>query len=229
MNQIAYDNVLAIDTATRKLNLAVRFGGDRLVKSGETVEKTHGQILMKKISDLFESASGSASDLQAIVVATGPGSFTGLRIGLAAAKGIAVAHDIPVVGVGVFELAAANLRAAKQAWALVPSRKGEYYVAEVADGTVCDGSVRIVAEEELPALIGHGPAYGVDFDPTEVLASLIPTLTGGPLEYDAADLLAVGLERLQQSGPVSVAELEPIYLQKAIAEVRFDQRKKDSE
>ncbi len=229
MNQIEYENVLAIDTATRKLNLAIRFGGDRLVKSSETVEKTHGQILMKKISDLFDSSAGSVTDLQAIVVATGPGSFTGLRIGLAAAKGIAVADDIPVVGVGVFELAAASLRAAQRAWVMVPSRKGEYYVAEVAAGAVCHDSLRIIVEEELPALIGHGPAYGVDFDPTEALASLIPTLTGGPLEYDAADLLAVGLNRLQQSGPVSVAELEPVYLQKAIAEVRFDQREKNSE
>ena len=229
MNKIACDNVLALDTATRKLNLAIRFGGDRLVKSGERVEKTHGQIILKKIGDLFDSAGASITDLQAVVVATGPGSFTGLRIGLAAAKGIAVARDLPVVGVGVFEVAAFCLRAASHAWVLVPSRKGEYYVGEVADGVVSPDSVSVVAEKELPGLISVGPVYGVDFDPTETLASLMPNLTGGQLEYDAADLLQVGLNRLSETGPTNLAELEPIYLQKAIAEVRFDQREKESE
>ena len=228
MNRIEYDNVLAIDTATRKLNLAVRFGGDRLVKSSETVEKTHGQIIMKKISDLFNSAGGSVNELQAVVVGTGPGSFTGLRIGLAAAKGIAVACDLPVVGVGVFDVAAICLPAAIHAWVMVPSRRGEYYVGKVAAGTLNANSVRVIAEEELPNLIGSEPAYGIDFNPTEVLASLMPNLTGEQLVYDASDLLQVGLSRLQECGPTNLAELEPIYLQKAIAEVRFDQRQKDS-
>jgi len=229
MNRVEYDNVLAIDTATRKLNLAVRFGGDRLVKSSETVEKTHGQIIMKKISDLFDSAGGSVNDLQAMVVGTGPGSFTGLRIGLAAAKGIAVARDLPIVGVGVFDVAATCIPAAIRAWVLVPSRRGEYYVGEVAAETINLDSVRVIAEEELPGLIGSGPAYGVDFNPTEALVSLMPNLTGEQLEYDAADLLQVGLNRLQESGPMNLSELEPTYLQKAIAEVRFDQRQKGSE
>ena len=229
MNRIEYDNVLAIDTATRKLNLAVRFGGDRLVKSSETVDKTHGQIIMKKISDLFDSAGGSVNDLQAVVVAIGPGSFTGLRIGLAAAKGIAVAHDLPIVGVGLFDVAASNLQAANRAWVLVPSRRGEYYVGLVAAGVLSPEGVRVIAEEELSGLIGPGPAFGVDFDPTEALASLMPNLTGRQLEYDAADLLQVGLDHLQESGSMNLAELEPIYLQKAIAEIRFDQRQKGTE
>jgi tRNA threonylcarbamoyl adenosine modification protein YeaZ len=193
------------------------------------VEKTHGQIIIKKISDLLDSAGGSVKDLQAIVVATGPGSFTGLRIGLAAAKGIAAARDLSIIGVSVFDIAAPILRVAKRAWLLVPSRQGEYYLGEIGDGVLKSDSLRLIAEAELPELIGPGPAYGVDFDPTVTLSELLPNLTGGQLEYDAADLLAVGLDRLVNVGPTNLAELEPIYLQKAIAEVRFDERQRGTE
>ena len=99
MNIPDFDNILAIDTATDILRLAIRFGGDRLVKSTEAVEKSHGQILFKKIRELMESAAIKPADLDGIAVGIGPGSFTGLRIGLAAAKGYCYALNIPLAGI----------------------------------------------------------------------------------------------------------------------------------
>lgn len=224
MSRADLDNVLAIDTATQNLNLALRFGGDRSVKSSSLVEKTHGQIIIKKIEELFQSAGGNIDNLQAVVVSLGPGSFTGLRIGLAAAKGIAVARDIPLVGVGLFEVAARRLGANAMAHVLIPSRKGEYYVGGVDNTAPRLDSIQVAAESDLSALIGRGPAYGIGFDPVPVLSPIIPGLVGEQLEYDGGDLLQVGLEKLRLTEPSDPAALEPIYLQKAIAEIRFDQR-----
>jgi len=225
MTRADLDNVLAIDSATRNLNLALRFGGDRSVKSSSIVEKTHGQIIIKKIEELFQSGGGNIDNLQAVVVSLGPGSFTGLRIGLAAAKGIAVAREIPLVGVGLFEIAARRLGANAGAHLLIPSRKGEYYVASADNTAPRHDSIQVVAESDLSALIGRGPVYGIGFDPVPVLSSIIPGLVGEELEYDGGDLLQVGLEKLRLPEPSDPAALEPIYLQKAIAEIRFDQRR----
>ena len=224
MSRADLDNVLAIDTATQNLNLALRFGSDRSVKSSSMVEKTHGQVIIKKIEELFQSAGGNIDNLQAVVVSLGPGSFTGLRIGLAAAKGIAVARDIPLVGVGLFEVAARRLGANAGAHVLIPSRKSEYYVCGVDNTAPRLDSIQGAAESDLSALIGRGPVYGIGFDPVPVLSPIIPGLVGEQLEYDGGDLLQVGLEKLRLPEPSDPAALEPIYLQKAIAEIRFDQR-----
>ncbi len=220
-----FNNVLAIDTATRKLNLALKFGGDRSVKIGETVEKTHGQLLMKRIDDLFQNAGLTIGDLQAVVVSLGPGSFTGLRIGLAAAKGIVVARRLPIVGVGLFEVAAHRLQTEDSpAHVLIQSRKGEYYVGRWRGTTIAEKDIRIVAESELDHIVGSDRLYGVGFDPLAAQPTAASSPAGGVLEYDGADLLAVGERRLDRGESDDPAELQPIYLQKAIAEIRFDEK-----
>src|SRR5574341_1324197 len=102
-------NILAIDCATSEMKLGLKFGGDRLVKSAVAAEQSHSAQIIKGIAALMASAKCKVTELDAIVVATGPGSFTGLRIGLACAKGMAVALNIPVVGVSLFEVAGYKL------------------------------------------------------------------------------------------------------------------------
>jgi tRNA threonylcarbamoyl adenosine modification protein YeaZ len=225
MTETKFDNILAIDTATHKLNLALRFGGDRSVTISDKVEKTHGQLIMKRIDDLFHNAGLSVADLHAIVVSLGPGSFTGLRIGLAAAKGIATARSLPMVGISLFDVAAYRLRADDPpAHVLIPSRKGEYYVGNWEGGPIGRDRIQIVAESDLASKIGSDPAYGIGFDPSKVDPPITAVVAGGELEYDGADLLQVGGERLDRGDFDDLAELEPIYLQKAIAEIRFDEK-----
>ena len=221
-----YRNVLAIDTATRQLNLAVLYEGDRSVKSSEVVAKTHGQILLKKIEDLLSSAGLASSDLQAMVVSLGPGSFTGLRIGLAAAKGIAVARDIPITGVTLYEVAALCLKhSVSGAHVLIPSRKGECYVGTLRDGAIGESDISVVQEPDLAARVGHDQIYTIGYDP-HLLEENAPGLVARTLSYDAGDVLQAGLEKLNRGERSDLAALEPVYLQKAIAEIRFDQRRR---
>jgi len=225
MTDSRFDNILALDTSTRRLIIAVAFGGDRTVKSDNRVEKTHGQIVMKKIDELLGSAELATGDLDALVVCVGPGSFTGLRIGLAAFKGIAVAHGLPVVGLDLFELAAYKLSwETEPVQLLIPSRRGEFYLGSLDNGEVVAESKRIAAEDDLPGLIGNRRVYGIGFDPADVLTGLSARQEGGEMKYDGGDLVVLGREKLLAGKQADLASLEPMYLQKSIAETNFERR-----
>jgi len=219
------NNILAIDTSTRNLHLALAFGGDRLVKSNEMVEKSHGQVLLKKIDNLLQSAGIAVSDIHGIVICLGPGSFTGLRIGLAAAKGIAVASEIPAVGVGLFELASHKLgKTEPTARILIPSRKGEWYVGTMNNQISAEVNVSIETTVDLPSVIGDNPVYGVGSEPVELIKMVGSLSQVRELEYDSADLLYLGRQKLLAGDFSDLSDLEPMYFQKSIAETRFDQR-----
>src|SRR3954466_5149803 len=92
--------ILILDTSTRMpvVGLAEPSGalvGERRWQS----HHRHGEELLQRIDELLREASVSRTDLTAVIVGTGPGSFTGLRIGLATAKTIAYSLEIPIVGV----------------------------------------------------------------------------------------------------------------------------------
>ncbi len=219
-------NVLAIDTATATLNLAVCFGGDRVVKLSEHIGVSHGQFLIKKIGDLLESTGLDRGDLDGIVASTGPGSFTGLRVGLAAAKGMAVATDIPIVGVSLFDVAAHRL-GERDAWVVVPFKRDEYFVALVTRGTWTPENVTAVAKTALAGIVGDLPVAALAVD----LAGLYPQLTlaepFGRIEYDGGDLLVLGQSRLSAGESDDIARLEPLYLMKSQAEIRYARRHRE--
>lgn len=221
-------NLLAIDTSSSTLRVAVTFGGDRLVKSENEIEKSHGQLIMKQIDDLMRSAGLTQSDLHGLVVCLGPGSFTGLRIGLAVAKGIATALEIDVVGVNLFEVAEHRLRSqAEDIRLLFPYRRGEFIAATVRNGEIPQDMVETITEAQLTdklngqqvRLVGMNAAH---LGPAADVAAEIEIL-----EYDAADLIAIGHDRLTRSGGDNLETLEPCYLKKSQAEIKFDERQRD--
>lgn len=222
MSDFADKNILAIDTTTSTLHLAIAFAGDRLVKLNEDVGTSHGQMLVRKISDLLISAAIGVADLHALICSTGPGSFTGLRIGLAAAKGIAVAHDIPVVGVSLFDIAGYRLRGDDDTvWVAVPFKRDECFATEISNGKYDVDSIKAVAYPELPRLTGRHAVWGVGLDLGATFAATGSDIIPELLEYDAADMLHIGIERLDAGLIDDLNLLEPMYLQKSQAEIRF--------
>jgi tRNA threonylcarbamoyl adenosine modification protein YeaZ len=224
MTTPAKNSLLAIDSSSSCLRLAVRFGEDRLVKSAEEVERAHGQMIMRKLSNLLDSGGIEPGGLRGIVVCVGPGSFTGLRVGIAVAKGMAVALEIPIVGVSLFDVAAYRLGVSPEpVTALVLQRKGEYLAAKIENGR-CDldkvttvSSSHITATAHLNRYITIGP---VEASLTDSAGAAITTI-----DYDASDLLYLGEPRLDTGGD-NIDTLEPLYFGKSQAEIKFDQRAK---
>lgn len=101
--------ILAIDTATRWTSIAIHDGRSVLAEHGWYGRNTQTQEVSPALQTLFRQASISVADLSAIAVAIGPGSYTGLRIGLGVAKGLALPHNIPLIGIGTLDVLVAGI------------------------------------------------------------------------------------------------------------------------
>ncbi|WP_026486902.1 tRNA (adenosine(37)-N6)-threonylcarbamoyltransferase complex dimerization subunit type 1 TsaB [Caldanaerobius polysaccharolyticus] len=100
--------VLAIDTSTALASVALTEGDKVLAECSVSNIKTHSKVLMPMISKLFDWACLKPEDVDVIGISIGPGSFTGVRIGLATAKGMAISLKKPVVGVPTLDGLAQN-------------------------------------------------------------------------------------------------------------------------
>ena len=105
--------ILAIDTATDWVGLALHDGGSVLAEFGWRNRRTQTIELAPAVAQLWSRAGVGPGDLSTIAVAVGPGSYTGLRVGLALAKGIALGQKLPLIGVPTLDIVAAAIPAAE--------------------------------------------------------------------------------------------------------------------
>ncbi len=116
---------LAIDTAAPRLQLGLLLGDGTVDTSVDDIATGHAELIFERIATLLQRNGLAYADLERVVTTTGPGSFTGLRIGLSAARGIALARGIPVVGVS--SLVALSLGAEGPVAVLLDARRDEAY------------------------------------------------------------------------------------------------------
>jgi len=121
--------LLAIDTSTNICNVCITIDGKVVAEylSGSTV--THTERLMPGIQSLFFELDWKIGELDGIAVVNGPGSFTGLRIGLSVAKGLLYALGIPVVAANALEVAACQVRAEGWICPAMDARRGEIFTS----------------------------------------------------------------------------------------------------
>jgi tRNA threonylcarbamoyladenosine biosynthesis protein TsaB len=100
--------LLAIDTATRLMSIALHDGRDLLAEQGWRTDNRHTTELAPAIPALLAHCDVVVSDLTALAVSVGPGSYTGVRIGVALAKGLAAANSLPLVGISTLDTLAAG-------------------------------------------------------------------------------------------------------------------------
>src|SRR4051794_471993 len=204
--------ILILDTSTRTpvVGLAEPSGalvGERRWQS----HHRHGEELLQHIDELMREAHVSRSDLTAVIVGTGPGSFTGLRIGLATAKTIAYSLEIPIVGVSsTLALAAAAGTAANGADEVVvtlPAGASDRYEHRV------HVTAGVATEIEPPQLVAGGEiapdAVAVDIDNGTESAS---TRGDAALAGLAVALAGMGTEALRNGQSADIARLVPAYV-----------------
>ena len=101
--------ILAFETSAKAASVALWDNGKLLGESYQNTGLTHSQTLMVMAEDMLKACDLTAKDVEAVAVAAGPGSFTGVRIGVAAAKGFAWGGELPCYGVSTLEAMARNL------------------------------------------------------------------------------------------------------------------------
>jgi tRNA threonylcarbamoyladenosine biosynthesis protein TsaB len=141
--------ILAVDTATRCCSVAVRAGERLAAEMAVVSERTHSVHLMRMIRETLNMADLSLAALDGMAVSIGPGSFTGLRIGISTVKGLASAGGKPCIGVSSLEvLACACLSGRRNIWALMDARKGDVYAGHYRERDGC--LERLEPERVLP-------------------------------------------------------------------------------
>lgn len=117
---------LAIDTAAPRLQLGLLLADGRVDVSVDEIANGHAELIFARIATLLERNGLGYGALDRVVTTTGPGSFTGLRIGLSAARGIGLARGLPVVGIS--SLVALSLGVTGPSTVLLDARRGEAYL-----------------------------------------------------------------------------------------------------
>jgi tRNA threonylcarbamoyladenosine biosynthesis protein TsaB len=122
-------NLLAIETSTESCSVALSCNGE-LISRSEFAPRRHAELLLPMCEDVLAEAGVSRAQLDAIAVGRGPGAFTGVRLAISAAQGIALALDLPVIPVSSLAALACDAPLDEHAiLAVIDARMGEVYAA----------------------------------------------------------------------------------------------------
>ena len=138
-------NIIAIETATEACSAALSVDG-RIIERSEIAPRRHAELILPMIESLLAEAGLARAQLDGIAVGRGPGAFTGVRLAIAVAQGLALALDIPVVPVSSLAALAQDAPDAGVAiLAVIDARMGEVYAGAFRRGA--NGLVEAVNEE----------------------------------------------------------------------------------
>lgn len=215
-------NVLALDSATSSSAAALAVADGRLSEAREDVapgaRPQHAQRLLALAAELLDAAGIGWGQLARVAVGVGPGGYTGLRIGLATAHGISLAHGAQLVGVGTLRALAEPL-GERTAVAVLDARRGEAFVAVYHDRDELLAP-RVCRPPELGALARRGgpDALAVGDGALRFREFLEPAgVSVAPAESQLHRVSAGAICRLAASGSVTAAV--PDYLRLADAEL----------
>lgn len=223
-------NILAIETSAGAASAAVCTDGDMTALCYQNNGLTHSKTLMVMVESMLKSANLALADMSLVAVASGPGSFTGLRIGVAAAKGLAWAGGLPCCAASTLEsMALGAACAGKPICAVMDARRSQVYNAlfDIQDGAavrMCPD--RAVSLEQLEEdilkskksfiLVGDGAAMCYNaFKKNGLPVTLAPQ----QLRFQNAWGVALAARQAVEHGAlVSANELKPTYLRLSQAE-----------
>jgi tRNA threonylcarbamoyladenosine biosynthesis protein TsaB len=229
--QAEHPLLLSIESATRVMSVAVLQGETLLAEISTFDERVHSERLLPAVDQLLRIAGLSLDEIEAFAVSIGPGSFTGLRIGLATLKGLAFGSDRMAVAVPTLAgLTVAAAGAAGPVAALLDARREEVYAACLAvPGDIETPLIpeAVFTAEELAAALPHSCTVVVGEGAESVAAAaaeragggmaLLPAALGRTRAFHTGLLGARLLARGEGQRPEA---LVPHYLRRAEAEVR---------
>ena len=218
--------ILALDTAT-KTGSAALLHGDRLV--GEyvlNIELTHSERLLPAMVQLIKDARWEKDEIEGIVVTLGPGSFTGLRIGITTGKTLAYLWDVPLVGVGTLDVLAFQGHPFDGLICpILDARRNEVYTCLYRDLEPLGKPTAIGPEKLLAKLAGERVLFlgdGVDTY-RELLADQLVAPPDRRL-LRASSPAVLGREKLARGEREDPMTLVPTYLRRSEAEITWERK-----
>jgi len=213
--------IVGIDTSGKHGGIALGrsdAGQFTLLEAAEIAGGTFSAQLVPQLASLLEKHGASKEDLGGIAVASGPGSFTGLRVGLAAVKGLAEILHVPIAAISLLEAVALSAKENGDLIAVLDAGRGEFYVGgyRVAGGVASlQESEKLLSRDELAALDAAAlvtPELAV----WELLSNSKVRVVNRP---GAAAVAEIGARKLRDGVTVSPEELDVNYIRRSDAEI----------
>jgi len=241
--------ILALDTATSACTVAVVDGESVLAELTLQVPRAHSTRLMPLVAQALKESGLDRRDLDAVAVGVGPGSFTGLRIGLATAKGLAFALDKPCVGVCTLKAMAYGTGAQEGlVVSLLDARRGQVYAGIYAAGgrdpaaweelvgpshLSLDRLAELLHRLRTERAVARGPVtvcgdVAVSYGPTLGLGDALRLAPPGAMLPRGWAVAMVGAADLARGRAVPPDALTPLYLKKSEAETLWEARRQAS-
>ena len=226
-------NVLAVESSGMVAGVAIAREGKLMGEYFLDHQRTHSQHLMPLIDQLLRSLDIKPSDIDIFVAAKGPGSFTGLRIGIATVKGLAQAVDKPVLGVATLDGLAYNLLSREGLICpIMDARREQVYTSIYrSNGKLqrLDDYMAIPVVELIQKLKIYDEPVMFNGDGVPVYWDIIKNELGDKammaptnlLMQRASSIACLAMERYKPSDARKYTELVPFYLRKSQAEQKF--------
>ena len=221
--------ILAIDTATEACSAALWNDGNTCAHF-ELCPREHTQRILPIVQDILTQGGVSLTDLDALAFGRGPGSFTGVRIGIGIAQGLALGAELPMIGVSTLATMAQGAwrkQGASRVLAAIDARMGEVYWAEYqrdAQGVWHGEATEAVltpeaVQQRLSELEGEWATVGTGWAawPDMTQGANVTLSDGDVLLPEAEDMLPIACQLLEQGKTVAVDKAEPVYLRNEVA------------
>ena len=229
--------ILAADTSSQALSVALKTDSffEERTSAGRSVQ--HSERLVPTITELCKDAKISTKDIEVLACTRGPGSFTGLRIGMSALKGMAYALDRPLVSVSTMEVLAnavpcfdgaivTVMDAKKQGWYLAAFEKKTEDAAKRimpdTDGTEAD-LLSVLKPYEKVLVTGPDAALFAPVLKSVFGDSKLIITDTAPNKAVSVSLIDCALRKLEKDGPDDIGQ-GPVYLRKSDAEIALEER-----
>lgn len=225
--------ILAFDTSGGSFSAALCEKDRVLAEETIITNKTHARHVMPVIDRVLSLAGIEISELDLIAVSRGPGSFTGLRIGLGVAKGLSYALSLPVVGISTLDALVWPFRdSAKSACAIVDARRGEVYTARYnfSDGVICDKTEEMVCSpeqavknaEDCDLFCGSGVSAYIERMEAALEKKIVPLNIESVI--NASDIAFLAACKAMNNDGSDPSAILPVYLRRSEAEINFEIR-----
>ena len=221
--------ILALDSTAKTSSVAVLENDSLLGVYSANIPNTHSETLLPMVKSLLESLKLTNDDIDAYAVSEGPGSFTGVRIGVATIKGLALGRNKPCVGVSTIEALAENMEGFDGIVApIMNARRGQVYTGAFLNGERFIDDCCMMLDDLIPMLVEKGEnIYFVGDGYELILDKDIPNVKTTPehLKYqNAYSVGKIAYKKIINSEFVSDTDLRVEYLRKAQAEREREER-----
>lgn len=230
--------ILGIDTSTMAANVAVLEDNKLICEYTINTKKTHSQKLMPMIENMLKLSDMGIKDIDAIGVCVGPGSFTGLRIGMATAKAIAHVNNIPLIGVNSLEILGKNIDFSnKKICSILDAQRNQVYTCkyiieenkiksleEISIMPIDNLLEQLFATNEQWIIIGEA-AYKYKQKIETISNITIPSPSNNITK--ASSLCTLARDKFEQNIEVyNCYNINPMYIRKSQAEEQYEQKQK---